>query len=195
MSDPARPPRIDFSGFEAALRRQAVERAQAARTPTVPTALASASRLTEVELTWIEKKLEHWIRFGRIAQDRILTRRTRVVSFRPGAIFAFVRWAANDYGTITSRIDIVRAVAPCEPYTTLPFVRPGGDILLHVAGWPKVSQVLAAIDAAEAAGVDPCDAAADHWRHVHNRIAVGHQPRPYTMERHRAWLKRREIEG
>ena len=45
-------------------------------------ALASDG-LTHVELTWIEKKLEHWIRFGRVAQDRILTRRTRVVGFRP----------------------------------------------------------------------------------------------------------------
>lgn len=195
MSDPARPEHIDFSGFEAALRRRAAEQAQAARTPTVPTAIASRSRLTDVELTWIEKRLEHWMRFGRIAQDRILTRKTRVVSFRPGAIFAFVRWSANDYGTITSRIDILRAVVAGEPYTTLPFVRPGGDILLHVESWSKVQQVLAAIDAVEAAGVDPCDAAADHWRHVHNRIAAGHQPRPYTLERHRAWLKRREIEG
>ncbi|WP_156448043.1 DUF2840 domain-containing protein, partial [Sphingobium sp. CCH11-B1] len=41
----------------------------------------------------------------------------------------------------------------------------------------------------------PCDAAADHWRHVHNRIAAGHQPRLYTIERHHAWLKRWEIEG
>ena len=147
MSDPAHPQRIDFSGFEAALRRRAAEQAQAARTPTEPTALASRSRLTEVELTWIEKKLEHWIRFGRVAQDRILTRRTRVVGFRPGAVFAFVRWASNDFGTIVSRIDVVRAVTPGEPYTTLPFVRPGGDILLRIEGWPKVQQVLAAIDA------------------------------------------------
>ncbi|MCC6469710.1 MAG: DUF2840 domain-containing protein [Alphaproteobacteria bacterium] len=152
-------------------------------------------RLTEVELNWIEKKLEHWIRFGRVAQERIVTRRTRVMSFRPGAIFAFVRWASNDFGTISSRIDVVRAVGDGEAYTTLPFVRPGGDILLHIEGWPKVAQVLAAIDAVELAGVDPCEAAPDHWRHVHNRIAAGHQPRPYTMERHRAWLKRQEIEG
>ena len=195
MSDPAHPQRIDFSGFEAALRRRAAEQAQAARTPTEPTALASRSRLTEVELTWIEKKLEHWIRFGRVAQDRILTRRTRVVGFRPGAVFAFVRWASNDFGTIVSRIDVVRAAAANEPYTTLPFVRPGGEILLKIEGWPKVQQVLAAIDAVEAAGVDPCDAAADHWRHVHNRIAAGQPPRLYTAERHSAWLKRREIEG
>lgn len=154
----------------------------------------SDDSMTRVELTWIEKRIEHWIRFGRIAKDEIVDRRRRIVRFRPGAVFAFVRWAANDYGTVSSRIDIVRPVSPDEPFTTLPFVRPGGDILLKIEGWPKVSQVLAAIDATEAAGVDPCDAAPDHWRHVHNRIAAGQPPRLYTIERHRAWLKRREIE-
>ena len=151
--------------------------------------------LTHVELTWIEKRIEHWIRFGRVANDRIIDRRRRIVSFRPGAVFAFVRWAANDYGTIMSRIDVVRAVTADEPHTTLPFVRPGGDILLSIRGWPKVSKALAAIDAADEAGVDPCDAAPDHWRHVHNRIAAGLEPRAYTPERHQAWLKRVKAEG
>ena len=69
------------------------------------------------------------------------------------------------------------------------------------AGGPLISDLELAknakrlVDAVETAGVDPCDAAADHWRHVHNRIAAGHQPRLYTIERHHAWLKRREIEG
>jgi len=155
----------------------------------------SEDGMTRVELTWIEKRIEHWIRFGRVAVDEIVDRRRRIVRFRPDAIFAFVRWAANDYGTVSSRIDIVRAVRAGEPFTTLPFVRRGGDILLTIEGWPKVSQVLAAIDATEAAGVDSCDAAPDHWRHVANRISAGQSPRPYTLERHRAWLKRREIEG
>ncbi|CAM5492425.1 DUF2840 domain-containing protein [Sphingobium scionense] len=151
--------------------------------------------MTHVQLTWIEKRVEHWIRFGRIAKDEIVDRRRRIVSFRPGAVFAFVRWTANDYGTVSSRIDIVRAVGAGEPFTTLPSVQPGGEILLTIEGWPKVSQVLGHIEVVDTAGVDPCDAAPDHWRHVHNRIAAGHQPRAYTMERHRAWLKRREIEG
>lgn len=149
--------------------------------------------MTRVELTWIEKRVEHWIRFGRVAVDEIVDRRRRIVRFRPGAIFAFVRWAANDYGTVSSRIDIVRAVASGEPFTTLPYVRPGGEILLKIESWPKVQQVLAAIDATESAGVDPCDAAPDHWRHVHNRLAAGETPRAYTMQRHRAFLMRREI--
>ena len=154
----------------------------------------SPDALTHVELTWIEKRIEYWIRFGRAAGKRIIDRRRRVVSFRPGAIFAFVRWAANDYGTVISRIDIVRAIEPGAAYQTLPFVRPGGEILLKIEGWPKVEKVLLHIDAVEAAGVDPCDVAPDHWRHVAHRMNAGHAPRPYTRERHQAWLKRREIE-
>ncbi|MCW6536255.1 DUF2840 domain-containing protein [Sphingomonas lycopersici] len=149
--------------------------------------------MTEVELIWIEKRLEHWLRFGRIAGERILTRRTRVVSFRPGAVFAFIRWSSNDYGTVHSRIDILRAVGPGEPCSTAPFVRPGGEIYLSLQGWPKVSAVLAAIDAIEVVGVDPCDVAPDHWRHLHNRLIAGVAARPYTAERHAAWLKRKAL--
>jgi len=154
----------------------------------------SPDALTHVELTWVEKRIEYWIRFGREAGERIIDRRRRVVAFRPDAVFAFVRWAANDFGTVISRIDIVRAVDPGAAYQTLPFVRPGGEILLKVEGWPKVEKVLRHIDAVEAAGVDPCDAAPDHWRHVAHRMSAGQEPRPYTRERHQAWLKRWEIE-
>ena len=148
--------------------------------------------LTEVEMTWIEKRYEQWLRFGRTAATRIVNRRTSIAAFRPGAVFALVRWSSNDFGTVFSRIDIVRAVGPGEPYTTLPFVQPGGELLLSISGWPKVEQVLRAIDAVEAAGVDPCEASPDHWRHVHQRIAAGLRPRTYTMERHIAWKKRQE---
>ena len=150
--------------------------------------------LTRVELTWLEKRIEHWIRFGRIAEETVIDRRGRVVSFAPGAIFAFVRWASNDFGTVISRIDIARAVMPGEAYSTLPFVRPGGEILLRIEGWPKVNEVLRAIDAVEACGVDPADAAPDHWRHVHNRLSAGERPRPYTLARHKAWLLRRSAQ-
>ena len=149
--------------------------------------------LTYVDLTWIEGRIEHWIRFGRIVEEQILDRRRRVVGFAPGIVFAFVRWAANDYGTVLSRIDILRAVAPGGGCVTIPHVRPGGDLLLRVSGWPKVVEVLQAIDAVEQAGIDPADAAPDHWRHVHNRLAAGDGPRPYTWNRHQAWLKRRAV--
>lgn len=147
--------------------------------------------LTHVELIWVEKKIEHWIRFGQQAGGRIIDRRRRIVSFGPHSIFAVIRWQSNDYGTILSRIDIVRATSPCEPYQTLPFVRPGGAILLHIEGWPKVERVLQAIDAIDTLGIGLADVAPDHWRHVHNRLTARLEPRTYTQARHSAWLKRR----
>jgi hypothetical protein len=150
----------------------------------------SADTFTQVELTHIEKRLENWIRFGREACERVIDRSRRVFFYRPGSVFAFVRWASNDFGTITSRIDIVRAVALGEPCQTLPFVRPGGEILLRNEGWPKVERVLQHIDAIEAIGVDPTEASPDHWRHVHNRLTVGHEPRAYTVNHHQAFLLR-----
>ena len=149
--------------------------------------------LTRVELTWVEKKIEFWIRFGHEVESQILDRSRRIVSFRPDAVFGFVRWAANDYGTIISRIDILRAVAPGSAYQTLPFVRPGGEILLRIEGWPKVEAVLRHVDAVESLGIDPAEVDPDHWRHVGHWMNAGEAPRPYTDERHRAWLRRREI--
>ena len=134
--------------------------------------------LTHVDVLWFKKRIENWIRFGRIAEEKVVDRNRRSVSLAPGSIFALVRWASNDYGTVASRIDILRAVRPGERYSTVPYVRPGGEILLRLSGWPKVEKVLQAIDAVEALGIDPADAAPEHWHHIHNRLSVGEQPRP-----------------
>ncbi len=151
------------------------------------------SDLTHVELLWLEKRIENWIRFGRVAEEKILDRRRRILSFAPGSIFAFVRWTSNDFGTVISRMDILRAVAPGQRCATVPYVRPGGDILLRLAGWPKVERVLQLIDVVEALGIDPADAAPDYWHHIHNRLSVNEKPRPYTRSRHQAWLHRRRV--
>jgi hypothetical protein len=121
---------------------------------------------TLVELTWREKRVEYWIRFGRQSYEHVLDRHRRLVGFAPGSIFAFIRWAANDYGTVLSRIDIVRVIE---------------------------RGMLEIIDAIEAIGIDACDVVPDHWRHVHHRIAAGLEPHAYTTDRHAAWLKRRSV--
>ena len=151
--------------------------------------------LTRVELLYIEGKIERWIRFGRQEKEELLDARRRALYFAPGSIFAFVRWAGGDYGTLVSRIDILRACAPDAPLTTVPGVTPGAECLLRISGWPKVEHVLAAIDQVEALNIDPADACPDHWRHVHNRISAGVAARAYDRARHRAWLLRRSVEA
>lgn len=154
-------------------------------------ATLAIDNLTHVELTWVEKKIENWIRFGTHAHEQILDRRRRILSYRPGTVFAFMRWAANDFGTIISRIDIVRAVERGEAYQTLPFVRPGGDILLKMEGWRSVERVLQAIDAIDRLGIEPEAVSPDHWRYIHNRMTAGQEPRAYSLQQHRAFLLRR----
>ena len=146
-----------------------------------------------VELLHIEGQIERWIRFGRVAHEAILDRRRRAVWFAPGSIFAFVRWAGGEHGTLVSRIDILRARAAGEAITTIPWVSPGAEVLLRLSGWPKVERVLVAIDQVEALGVAPMDACPDHWRHVHSRLAAADEPRAYTAERHAAWRLRHRI--
>jgi len=120
-------------------------------------------------------------------------RNRRVLSFAPGSIFAFVRWTSNDFGTVLSRIDILRAAIPGQGYSTVPWITPGGESLLRLSGWPKVERVLQLIDVVEAIRIDPADAAPDYWHHVHNRLSVNETPRPYTRSRHQAWLHRRRV--
>ena len=150
----------------------------------------TADTHTYVDLIWIEKRLQRWIRFGRVASEQIVDRQRGIVAFAPGDVFAFVRWASNDFGTVVSRIDILRAVRPGEACSTVGF---GGESLLRIYGWAKVERVLQAIDAIEALGVDPADVAPDHWRHIHNRLTASAVPHAYTGERHAAWLKRQRI--
>ena len=149
----------------------------------------------EVELLWVEKQVERWIRFGTVASERIIDRRQRIVSFAPSSIFAFIRWRGNAHGTTESRIDILRAVGKGETYETIPHVMPGAESLLRLNGWPKVTQVLRAIDAIEALGIAAEAVCPDHWRHVMNRISAGKRPTEYTRERHTAWLKRCEAQA
>jgi hypothetical protein len=155
---------------------------------------SDAPVLTHVALVWREGQHEDWLRFGKPVAERIVDRARRIESYRPGQVFALVRWTSNGYGTARSTLHIVRAVSTGESYTTVPRVDPGGELLLSAKGWQKVERVFEIVDAIEAAGHDPCAAAPDYWRHVHNRLAAGLAPRTYSGDRHRAWALRRKFQ-
>ncbi len=157
------------------------------------TRVCDGPQLTHVTLFWRKGEREDWLKFGKPVAERIVSRSERIESYAAGQVFALVRWASNDYGTIRSTLDIVRAVDGHEPCTPVPQVDPGGELLLSVHGWPKVAQVFRLIDTIEATGIDPSDVAHDHWRHIHNRMAGREAPRGYSSARHRAWLQRKAL--
>jgi hypothetical protein len=152
------------------------------------------SGLTWVDLTWRAGEVEQWIRFGRASAEQVLSRQVRRLGFAPDRVFGLVRWAANNVGTVMSRLDILRAARTNEAVSTVPGVTPGGVSLLRLSGWPRVKAALEAIDAVEALGLVPADIAPAYWRQVHHRLSAGLPFRAYEPLRHRAWLLRQQVQ-
>jgi hypothetical protein len=150
-------------------------------------------RYTSVLAVFQRDRINIRLRFAKPVRERRLDRRCRLALFAPNSIFALLRWERGGYGTTISHITIMRTVAPGETCLAWPYVHPGAETLLFASGWHKVERVLQTIDAVEALGVDPSDAAPDYWRHVHNRLRVRQPYRLYSFEQHRAWLCRREL--
>jgi len=148
---------------------------------------------TEVDLSWWRGQVEEWLRFGRPCEEILHDRRRRTLVFRPGAVFARVRWTGGAYGTTAAVLEVLRAPEAGEAFITLPGVRPGAQALVWLEGWTRVQRGLAAIDTIEAAGFAPHAIAPDHWRHVHNRLCAGLVPRAYDTRRHRAWRLRQRV--
>jgi hypothetical protein len=101
-----------------------------------------------------------------------------------------VKWIANDYGTALWQLMVLQAPTSFDGAQRIAGVMPGARILLRADGEQQVKAVLAAIDAMERLGIDPCAAALTCWGTVGNRLAA-HQALPeYTPEWHAAHLAR-----
>jgi Protein of unknown function (DUF2840) len=92
------------------------------------------SDLTHVELLWLEKRIENRIRFGCIAEERILDRNRRVLSFTLGSIFAFVRWMSK----AIKRLPTGRCTSQMRPRTLA--TRLSCRISQHGSGYTRSQQ-------------------------------------------------------
>lgn len=146
--------------------------------------------LTRVRVTFIQDRVNDWLRFGRFYKERVIDSQRRDVYFTAHAVFCYITWRANDYGTTQWRIDILRAVAPGERASQISGVAPGAEILLRASGKTKVLRVLALIDAIEAQDIRPDAVSPDYWRTVHNQLSANHEPIVLHGRAHAAYLSR-----
>lgn len=149
--------------------------------------------LTAVEVAFYPEFLNHWLRFGAPDLQQGLDRRRSLALFRPGRVFGYLRWRANEYGTQVWRITVVRTAMPSRFLSRVEGVSPGGEVLLLANGKAKVKRALSQIDGLEAAGFDPADVSPAYYRHVHNRITAGLPGRAYSEAQHQAYLATREV--
>ena len=144
----------------------------------------------QVSLAFVAHRVNVWLRFGKPAREIVLNRWRRVAVFEPGAVCCRVKWIANDYGTVLWQLMMLQAPRPFDGAQRIAGVVPGARILLRAEGELQVKAVLAATDAIEQLGIDPCTVAVTYWRTVGNRLAA-RQPLPdYTPERHAAHIAR-----
>lgn len=146
-----------------------------------------------VSLAFVEDRVNVWLRFGQPTVEIVLDRWRRVAMFVPGTVCCRVKWIGNVYGTVLWQLLVLQAPTPFEDTQRVAGVLPGARILLRADGEVQVKAVLAAIDAIEALGINPCAVATTYWRTVGNRLAA-RQPLPvYTAERHAAHLAREAL--
>ena len=137
--------------------------------------------LTRATVLFLDGKVNDRVRFGRPMAERITDRRCRVELFAPGALFGYVQWRANAFGTELWRLWVLRAGEPDARLSTVPGIAPGADILVSVAGAARVSRMLELIDAIEATGTDPADVPESYWRMSQNRLSSGMACRVYGV--------------
>ncbi|PYD49784.1 hypothetical protein CFR79_12950 [Komagataeibacter saccharivorans] len=149
---------------------------------------ASREVMTHLEPTWLEKRIEQWLRFGHALETQPIDRYRRRLCFAPGTVFALLRWTQADCGAAACCIDIVRAPHAGEPRERLPFVPTGADRLLHRSGWAEVRTVLAVIDALERRRINPVHVCPSYWQQLANGLQERGIVPSYTTARHEAWL-------
>lgn len=148
---------------------------------------------TRVEIVFYPEHVNNWLRFGDPDEQHDLDRRRSLALFKPGRIFGYVRWWANEYGTQDWRFTIVRTAEPSLLLSQIEGVTPGGEVLLLMVGNTKVKRALLQIDTLEAAGFEPADVSPSYYRHVHNRITAGQPIRPYSTAQHEAHMAARQV--
>ena len=143
-----------------------------------------------VSLAFVEHRVNVYLRFGQPARKIVLDRWRRAALFAPGAVCCRIKWLGNDYGTALWQLMVLQAPMPFDDAQRVAGVLPGAHILLRADGELAVKTVLAAIDAIETDGIDPCAVAATYWRMVGNRLAARRPLPAYTAERHAAHIAR-----
>jgi len=87
--------------------------------------------------------------FRHAAEEQILDKRGRILSFARQHLCVRAL-DLERLGTVILAHRYFAAVAPGQRCATVPYLRPGGDVLLRLSGWPKVERVLQIVDAVEA---------------------------------------------
>lgn len=133
---------------------------------------------TQVQLHFVKGVINHRLRFGRPEAVTKLDPYRSLATFKPGSVFGYIRWRANDYGTQDWRVSVLSA-QPCGYISEVAGVSPAAQVLLHVQGSPAVKRCLRAMDALETQAGGALETVPEsYWPGFHNALLLRKPPRP-----------------
>ena len=100
---------------------------------------------TLVQIHFVRGLINHRLRFGQPASVTKLDKYRSVAIMPIGSIFGYIRWKANEYGTIDWRVYVLKAQDTGYISEVLG-VSPAVKILVSAQGKPAVKRCLKALD-------------------------------------------------
>jgi len=132
---------------------------------------------TLVQLHFVRGLINHRLRFGQPEAMIRLDKYRSLASFSDGSIFGYIRWKANEFGTIEWRVYVLKAQA--DGFNSkISGIAPAVKILLSAQGKPAVQRCLKAIDKLEkVAGGTLCNVPESYWGGFNNALLLRKSPR------------------
>lgn len=152
------------------------------------------TNLTRVQIAFYPEYTNHWLRFGKPVEQIQLDRRRSLSLFKPGQIFGYVRWSANEYGTQEWRLTVLQAQMPSLLLSRVPGVIPGAEVLLLMIGKTRVKQAFVHLDALEAKGFALTDVSPSYYRHIHVRLMARREVHVYSSDQQAAYLAAKRVQ-
>lgn len=132
---------------------------------------------TLVQVHFVKGLINHRLRFGTPQSLSKLDKYRSIAVFNSGAIFGYIRWRANAFGTQDWCVYVLKAQT--EGYISEVIgVSPAVKILLFAQGKPAAKRCLSALDALEIeAGGSLSNVPESYWSSFNNAVLLRKTPR------------------
>ncbi|WP_026941033.1 DUF2840 domain-containing protein [Hellea balneolensis] len=142
--------------------------------------------ITHVQIHFVKDIINHRLLFGDPVEIIKLDRFRRLAVFKPQSIFGYIRWRANNFGTIDWKLYVVKSGTE-GLMTQVRGISPAVKLLVSVSGRDPMKRGLAVMDDIKAQSKNGLIGVPEsYWQAVHTslllRKPVHELPRHYRKE-------------
>ncbi len=125
---------------------------------------------THTQIHFVKGVVNHRLLFGEPIEKVKLDRFRRLAVFKPDQIFGYIRWRANQYGTVDWRLYVVKSGVDCQ-MTVIQGISPAAKILVTISGRDRMKRALRVMDSIKANTKDGFFGVPEsYWQVVQNSI-------------------------